>query len=256
MALGDGSNETDLPALNRRLAELAAENDRLRDFTVTAFHDLQEPLRKIGAFTDLLEQALATDDADDAAYALDVLRRSARQVQQLVKDVLAYSRSARGEVHREPVELKRIVDEVLSAVSGTVVETSAILSVSIEPATVRADRLQLYHLVLNLVSNSLKFFTPGTEPYVEIRSRRADDGGVVLTVRDRGIGFEQTAGSAIFEPFRRLNPRSAYTGSGLGLSICKAIVERHGWRMAVESAPGAGAAFEIRFPPEAAPAGG
>jgi len=252
MGLGDGPTETDAAALHHRLAELAAENARLRDFTVTAFHDLQEPLRKIGAFADLLEQAIATDDADDTAYALDVLRRSARQVQQLVKDVMAYSRTSRADVHREPVDLKGVVDDVLSAVSGTVVETSAILSVSVEPATVPADRMQLYHLVLNLVSNSLKFFAPGTEPYVEIRTRRSEDGTVRLTVRDRGIGFDPTTGGAIFEPFRRLNPRAAYAGSGLGLAICKAIVERHGWTMTVDSAPGAGAAFEIRIPPPAA----
>ena len=121
-------------------------------------------------------------------------------------------------------------------------------SVAIEPATVSADRMQLFHLLLNLVSNSLKFYAAGTEPYVEIRTSRSADGAVHLVVRDRGIGFEQAAADTVFEPFRRLNARSAYAGSGLGLAIVQSIVERHGWSCDVTTAPGAGSAFEIVVP--------
>lgn len=234
--------------LKRRVEELEALQQRTRDFTATAFHDLQEPLRKIGAFTDLLEQAILREDRTEADYALGVLRRSSRQVQQLVRDILAYSRSTRTELAREPVPLRAVVDEVLSAVSGTVVETSAIMKVQVEPATVSADRLQLYHLVVNLVSNSLKFFPAGTEPYVELTGRRDDEGRVRLTVVDHGIGFDLSEARAIFDPFRRLNSRAVFTGSGLGLSICRSIVERHGWSIDVESAPGAGASFAITIP--------
>ncbi len=150
--------------LRRRVEELEAANRHLRDFSATAFHDLQEPLRKLGAFSDLLEQALAREDRTEATYAADVLRRSSRQVQQLVRDVLSYSRSARSELQRDAVSLRAVVDDVLSAVAGTVVETSAIMTVQVDPVVVCADRMQLYQLVMNLVSNSLKFYRRARSP--------------------------------------------------------------------------------------------
>lgn len=241
---------SEIQRLKRRNAELEAQNRRLREFAMAAFHDLQEPLRKLGTFTDLLEQAHAKADRAEASYAISVLRRSSRQVQQLVKDILAYSRATRSDLVREPVAVKAVIDEVLSAVSGTVVETSAILRVSVEPATVSADRMQVFHMLLNLVSNGLKFYETGTEPYVELRAMRENDGSIRLAVRDRGIGFDPTAAASVFEPFRRLNTRSAYGGSGLGLAIVQSIAERHGWTVAVDTAPGKGSAFEIRVPVE------
>ena len=241
----------ELVRLQRQIEELKAANGKLAHFAYMVSHDLQEPLRKIAAFTDLLDKALEAGDAAETAYAMDVVRRSSRQARQLLGDLLAYSRSSLRDLDVQPVDIKTVVDDVLSALSGTIVQTSAILTVSTEPAEVRADRTQLLQLILNLVSNSLKYFAPGSEPYVEITTRQEADGTVRLRVQDRGVGFDMEHKDTIFEPFTRLVSRSDYEGSGMGLAIAKTIADRHGWTITADSAVGEGTTFEVTFPPAA-----
>jgi signal transduction histidine kinase len=238
--------------IRRQVEELKAANEKLGHFAYMVSHDLQEPLRKIAAFTDLLEKGLKAGNAADAEYAMDVVRRSSRQARQLVSDLLAYSRSSLRDLDLRPVNLKDVVGDVLSALAGTVAQTSAILSVSTESAEVRADRTQLIQLLLNLVSNSLKYFAPGSEPYVEIATRVDPDGTIRLRVQDRGVGFDMEHVDEIFEPFTRLVSRSEYEGSGMGLAIARTIADRHGWTIGVDSRLGEGTTFEVVFPPQAA----
>lgn len=242
-------------ALRENAEKLARANDDLQQFAYVASHDLQEPLRKIGTFSDFLATALAEGKREDADYALGVLVRSARRARRLVEDLLAYSRAAKRPMEPGPVDLSAVVGDVLSAVAGTVSESRAAVAVRVGSELVTADRTQLFRLLLNLVSNALKYHAPGKEPFVEIASSHAADGSLRISVRDEGIGFDAKDAEAIFQPFKRLETAPGdVPGSGIGLAVCRKIAERHGWTIQVESATGHGATFTVIVPPTASAA--
>ena len=144
------------------------------------------------------------------------------------------------------VNLREVLQDVLSTVSGTIVETRAVVSVEVPPVVVRADRLQLFQLLLNLVGNALKHRREDREPNVAI-ALAVSGGRGTLSVTDDGIGFDPAMARLIFEPFHRLRTTSE-SGSGLGLSICRTVAERHGWTLSAEGSPGRGATFTLAFP--------
>ena len=233
--------------IRRHAAKLEQANDHLARFAYVASHDIQEPLRKIAAFADVLTSALAEGDTDEVTSAAEVMSSSARHARRLVSDVLTLAQSFRESVSVEPVSLKALVDEVVSDLSQMIRDEDADFGAEVEDLEIPCDRGQAVRLITNLVSNGVKYHVPGRRPVVRITSSRDADGVAKLTVRDEGIGFAPRHAEAIFEPFRRLHARDAYAGTGIGLAICRAIADRYGWTLRASSAEMAGATFEVRF---------
>jgi signal transduction histidine kinase len=223
--------------------ELAARNRELEDFAYIASHDLQEPLRTVGGYLQMIErryQGRLDADADDfIRFAIE----GAQRMQALIESLLHYSRIATFEQQLESVPLDQPLDAALQNLAGRIEETQARIVRSPLPG-VRADRTQMTQLFQNLLGNAIKF-AGGKPPRIHI-SCELTDGACVLAVRDEGIGFEQKFAERIFKIFRRL--RRDTPGTGVGLAVCKKIVERHGGTIEARSAPDAGATFIVRLP--------
>ena len=255
--------------LERRVAErtaqleayagrLAASNRELQDFAYVASHDLQEPLRKVLAFGERLRTRSA-DVLDERG--LDYLGRmedAAGRMQKLVQDLLVLSRVTTRARPFEPVDLKEVVDEVLSDLEARLEETGGTVEVG-ELPTLEADRSQMRQLLQNLIGNALKFHKEGRPPSVKVfgeplgglgegGASPADGGVYRLVVEDDGIGFDERYLDGIFAPFERLHGRGAYEGTGMGLAICRKVVERHGGEITARSSPGEGSAFVVTLP--------
>ena len=231
-------------ALTEANAELARSNRDLEQFAYAASHDLQEPLRKVASYTELLArryQGRLDDDADEfMAYAVD----GARRMQRLIQDLLTYSR-VRQATERTAVDLASVTKAALDALGPALEERGATVTVGALPA-VRGDPAALTRLLQNLVGNAIKF-VEGRAPTVAIDAEAAD-GVVRLTVRDNGIGIAPEHLERIFDLFERLGAREAYPGTGLGLSICRRIVEAHGGRIWATSTVGEGTTVHVELP--------
>lgn len=229
--------------VDERTAELRARNDELEQFAYIASHDLQEPLRTVAGYLQLIEQRYADkldhDGHEFIAFAVD----GARRMQALIEALLLYSRVSRHEQAIELVRLDDVVDDVLRSLDQAVRESLATIERAPLPS-VTGDRIQLGQLFQNLLSNALKF--RGDAPaHVRIESSRETDGHHVF-VRDQGIGFDNKHADRMFAVFRRLQRK--YPGTGIGLAICKKIVERHHGRIRASGIVGGGATFEIVLP--------
>jgi PAS domain S-box-containing protein len=231
---------------------LEQANENLARFAHVASHDIQEPLRKIAAFADMLKGAIGASDSAEATYAADVMAASARHARRLVQDVLTLATLHETPLERRRVGLAAIVDEVLVTLSQTVAEEGARVEVDVGETTVDADPAKAERLLANLVSNALKYHRPGEPAVVRITARRAADRAVHLVVADEGVGFPGHRAAEVFAPFRRLHRREDYPGSGIGLAIVKSIADEHGWSIDVEAEVGRGARFDIRLgsPPD------
>jgi light-regulated signal transduction histidine kinase (bacteriophytochrome) len=228
--------------LQRTAEELARSNAELEQFAYVASHDLQEPLRMVASYTQLLARRYGGKldaDADEfIGFAVD----GAQRMQALIQDLLAYSRVGTHGGALEPVDSGTVVDQVLTDLQATMAEQGAVVTHDGLP-TVSADARQLYSLFLNLIGNALKYH--GQEaPRVSVSAVR-DDAYWLFTVKDNGIGLDEQYADRIFVLFQRLHTRDEYAGTGIGLAICKKIVERHGGRIWVESAPGHGSTFRF-----------
>ncbi len=235
-------------ALAEQAQELARSNADLEQFAYVASHDLQEPLRMVASYTQLLARRYRDRLDDDAqefiGYAVDGVTR----MQSLISDLLAYSRvGSRGDAV-EPVELEALLARVLdSSLAAAVEESGATVTAGPLP-TVLGDPVQLGQVLQNLVANAIKF--RGAEPpRVHVSAERAG-GEWTVSVRDNGIGISPEYAQRIFVIFQRLHSRAEYAGTGIGLAICKKIVERHGGRIRVEPAPGGGSDFRFTLPAE------
>jgi PAS domain S-box-containing protein len=234
--------------VRRRNEDLELANERLAQFAYVASHDIQEPLRKIVAFSDLLQTAVAADDREEMLMASDVMRASALRTRRLVGDVLALAQSMNDVLDIAPVSVRALVEEALQGLSHTIEESHAALSVSIEDVSTQADRFQGVRMVQNLVSNAIKFHKPGQVPTVTIGAERVDRRLMRLVVEDCGVGFTPAQGAQLFQPFRRLHRRDQFDGSGIGLATCKAIADRLGWELSAISRVNEGSRFMVTFP--------
>jgi PAS domain S-box-containing protein len=231
--------------LEHRVDELARSNADLEHFAYVASHDLQEPLRMIGSYVQLLARRYRgrlDQDADEfIAFAVEGVSRMRR----LIDDLLAYSRVGTRGNDLEQVDLEPLFETTLADLGEAIVEAGA--QITHDPLPVVAgDRQQLGQILLNLVGNAIKF-RDDAPPRVHVGARR-DAAGWTISVRDNGIGIEPQYFERVFVIFQRLHPREQYPGTGIGLAIAKKIVERHGGRIWVESEPGSGATVSFTLP--------
>lgn len=249
--------------VEERTAELAQANEKLRafagdlersnrelqDFAFVASHDLQEPLRKIQAFGDRLKSKYGQGLSEEGRDYLERMQAAAKRMHTLINDLLTFSRVTSKAQPFVPVDLGRIAHEVLSDLEVRVQQTGGRVEVGTLP-TLDADPLQMRQLLQNLIGNGLKFHRPDVPPVVEVRASVTDGDrpGVRLEVEDNGIGFDTKYLDRIFTPFQRLHGRTEYEGTGMGLAVCRRIVERHGGTITAESAPGQGAKFTVVLP--------
>jgi PAS domain S-box-containing protein len=227
-------------------ARLERSNAELQQFAFVVSHDLQEPLRKIRAFGDRLQHHAAGRLEEQELDFLNRMTNAAQRMQAMIDDLLAYSRITTKARPFEQVDLNKITKEVLSDLEVRIERTGGYVTVHDLPV-IEADPMQIRQLLQNLVSNALKYHHKDVPPKVEI-SAHLNDTEVTLYVKDNGIGFEPSQAERIFQPFERLHGRSAYEGTGMGLPICRKIVDRHGGQISVESQPGIGSTFITILP--------
>jgi PAS domain S-box-containing protein len=248
--------EQQLEAIARRLAR---SNRELEQFASVASHDLQEPLRKIQAFGDRLQAKCGEALGEQGRDYLGRMRNAAARMQTLINDLLTFSRVTMTERPFVRVDLGQLAREVVSDLEGRIQDTGGRVEVGDLP-TVDADPLQMRQLLVNLIGNGLKFHQPGEAPIVKVEGKTlagmdpasdrdlASNNVCEITVADNGIGFEEIYRDRIFEVFQRLHGRNEYEGTGMGLAICKTIVERHAGCITARSTPGQGAIFVVTMP--------
>jgi signal transduction histidine kinase len=234
--------------------KLERSNRELQDFAYVASHDLQEPLRKIEAFSDRLMRKYGATLPEDGQMYIERMQNASSRMRQLINDLLAYSRITSKANPFTAADLKRILSEVLSDLQIRIEETKAEVRAE-ELPTIEADPTQMRQLFQNIISNALKFRKKDVAPIIEIGGHMVNaphfDGvksTLVLTIADNGIGFENQYKDQIFTIFQRLHGRLEYEGTGIGLATCRRIVERHGGEIDAEGQLGKGATFTIILP--------
>ncbi|NLF32808.1 MAG: PAS domain S-box protein [Planctomycetes bacterium] len=232
--------------LKQVVDELRRSNEDLQQFAYVASHDLREPLRMVAGFTTLLKDRFADRLGGEGREFIDFAVDGATRMQQLLDGLLAYSRVSTRAEPPAPMPMREAFDAALANLWGVVRQTEGEVTAG-ELPTVRADRTQMVQLLQNLIANALKFRRDGAAPRVHVSAER-HDGQWLLRVADNGIGIDPQHAERIFLVFNRLHPRGRYEGTGIGLAICKKIVERHGGRIWVESAAGEGATFCFTLP--------
>jgi light-regulated signal transduction histidine kinase (bacteriophytochrome) len=232
-------------ALQEKVEELARSNAELALFTYIASHDLREPLRTVGSNLQLLDRQLGEESPPDVRKQIGFALGGVRRMQALIDDLLLYSRVGTEGRAFEDVDTSAAVDESIQALATAIDEGGVEMRVGSLPK-VRADRSQLVQLFQNLISNAVKF--RATEaPCVDVSAERGDQEWI-FSVRDNGIGIDARYAEHVFTIFQRLHSQEEYPGTGIGLAVCRKIVERHGGRIWVESAPGGGSAFRFTIP--------
>jgi len=232
-------------ARQKLIGELERSNKELEQFAYVASHDLQEPLRMVSSYTELLGRRYS-DKVDDKGrkfikFAVD----GAVRMQRLINDLLEFSRvSTRGKA-MQPVDVNRVLGAVRANLSIAIKEADALVTNDAMP-TIVADETQLVQLLQNLIGNAIKF-RGGERPLVHV-SAQPGAAECVFAIRDNGIGIAPAYFERIFVIFQRLHGRGEYPGTGIGLAVCRRIVERHGGRIWVESAPGQGSTFYFALP--------
>lgn len=243
--------------------ELSRSNRELEDFAFVASHDLQEPLRKIQAFGDRLESSFSQNLGEQGLDYLTRMRNAAHRMSALINDLLDFSRiSTRGRDF-SATDLNTVISSVLDDLEIAIQESNAQFTIEPMP-TIQADHSQLQQLFLNLLSNAIKFRNADVAPAINITIAPHQPNVMqqdicatwyAITLTDNGIGFAEEYAEKIFTPFQRLHGRSEYKGTGIGLAVCRRIVERHRGLISASATLGAGATFTIILPAEGTPFG-
>ena len=240
-------------ALQEHAQRLEISNRELQEFAYVASHDLQEPLRKIEAFSDRLIRKYGKTLPEDGQMFVDRMQNAAGRMRQLINALLSYSRVTSNKNQFALVNLGELVAEVLSDVQIRIEEAKAEVTIGPLPV-IEAEATQLRQLIQNLLSNSLKFRKADVAPIIKITGEikpamSADEPDmVVITMQDNGIGFDNTYKDQIFKIFQRLHGRMEYEGTGIGLATCRKIVDRHNGTIDADGKPGVGATFTIVLP--------
>ncbi|MBA2262352.1 MAG: CHASE3 domain-containing protein [Solirubrobacterales bacterium] len=243
-----GELATRTEQLEHSNAELMRSNRELEQFASVTSHDLQAPLVTVAMYAELLERRHAAQLGKDLEL-VDGIRGATDQARTLIRDLLDYSRAGREEPSLAAVHAATVVEQALESLAGAVEAAGARVRVEGPLPVVLADAAGLTRVMANLVGNAVKF-VDGRAPEVTIGAQR-EGTWWRLWVRDNGIGMDPAHAGRIFEPFQRLNGEEHYAGTGLGLAVCERIVERHGGRIWVDSAPGEGSTFSFTLPPAA-----
>ncbi|RYZ60519.1 MAG: hypothetical protein EOO14_07205, partial [Chitinophagaceae bacterium] len=226
-----------------------------------ASHDLQEPLRKINTFSDRLKTELSSQLNETQQRMFERIENATRRMRQLIDDLLDFSRVSRKKNELKPVALQAVIALMLQDLETGIQESGAAITVK-ELPVIHGDERQLQQLFQNLVGNALKYSKPGESPEIAVTSRLVKGADVrpelpggagdrqfhLVEVKDNGIGFAQEDAQRIFDLFTRLHGRSEYTGTGIGLSIARKVVESHNGYIWAESEAGKGATFRVLFP--------
>ena len=232
-------------ALEQKAKELERSNADLQQFAYVASHDLQEPLRVMTGYLDLLRDEINDGGADDAMQIIERVKRSSQRMDALIQDLLDYARvDSQPEPFRD-VDLNEVLEYALGNLEVQLKEEDVTVEQKDLP-TVSGDQNQLVQLFQNLISNSVKFHSE--EPGKVTIAAERDGSNWHITIEDNGIGIDGKHVERIFTIFERLNPLERYPGSGIGLAVCKKIVERHGGRIWADSEPGRGTTMHITFP--------
>jgi PAS domain S-box-containing protein len=238
-------------SLEAHIEKLEQSNKDLQAFGYMASHDLRESIFLIQAFSKRLRTKCFQDQEQKGCVYLQQIEKAAQHMQMLLDSMLNYSRIATQPKAVSTINLNDIAKEVIMDMDLFLRKESAVVTLKTLPS-VPADYGQMYQLLKNLISNALKFHKPGQVPTISIYSRQSTSDGNTsrweVIVEDNGIGFDQKESGKIFNLFERLHSKDSFEGTGIGLSICKRIAERHGGEILATSIPGQGSKFIIRFP--------
>ncbi len=241
----------DLTAKNRMMTGLLEQvhrsNAELEQFAYVASHDLRQPLRMVTGYLAQVERALGDRLNEDEAEMIGFAVHGAKRMDRLIVDLLEYSRVGRQGQDPEPVDLALVVPEVLDYLAPAIAEAGALVTTAGTLPAVAGQSSELLRLFQNLIGNAIKYRLPDRRPEVVV-SCRPDGVQWAFTVRDNGIGIEPENFERIFGVFQRLHTQKQYDGTGIGLAVCKKIVERHGGRIWVESETGQGSRFCFTLP--------
>jgi PAS domain S-box-containing protein len=231
----------EMETVNRMLSRT---NNDLEQFTSIVSHDLQEPLRTVKSFLLLISQKVEKGQSEDIRTYVAKSILAANRMKELIQNVLDYSQVSKSQINSGNWPFEAILEDVRLNLKDALDESGAmIVSGKFDPDTITGDKIQLMQLFQNLISNAIKF-TDGKRPLIKI-TQVSEGGHFRYSVSDNGIGMDADSGQKIFDPFRRLHNARNYPGAGMGLAICKRIVERHHGRIWVESQPGAGSTFHF-----------
>jgi light-regulated signal transduction histidine kinase (bacteriophytochrome) len=231
--------------LEETVTKLQQSNDRLKQFAYAASHDLQEPLRMVSSYVQLLENRYKDELDEQAQEYIDFAVDGADRMRAMVSDLLSFSRVEQADGEFEPVACDIVLGQVMEDLQVQIEENDAEIDVGSLP-TVRADHEQLEQLFTNLVSNAIKY-NDGDLPRVEIDAEERL-ASWEFTVADNGIGIDPDKTDQIFEVFKRLHHDDEYAGTGIGLSLCQEIVENHDGEIWVQSESGSGSTFHVTLP--------
>jgi PAS domain S-box-containing protein len=232
--------------VKERTMELERSNEELQQFAHVASHDLKEPVRKILMFSNRLQTDFEEQLPGKANEYTKKIERAAQRLYSMIEGVLLYSSLSAADMAAEPVDLNVLLTAIQEDLELVILKKGAVIQ-SDELPVIEGAQVLLYQLFYNLINNSLKFSRPEITPVISIRSTTKQS-FVVITITDNGIGFDQAFARNIFETFTRLHSKDQYEGTGLGLALCKKIVEKHGGTIEAEGSKGQGAKFTIHLP--------
>jgi two-component system sensor histidine kinase/response regulator len=234
---------TEQPSVATVDQQVQALEEDLEELLYVISHDLSEPVHVVKGFAERLARRASSDEEGEfCEFIVD----AANRMQQLLDDLLEYARAGRGDLPCELLDVRRVVDNVLAGLNGAIISSRGRVDVGALPRSVVASRLVVNQVLHNLIANALKFARPGVLPVIQLDAEYSSD-RVTFHVRDNGLGIDPVQHQRIFQPFTRLNAREGYPGSGVGLAICRRLVERHGGRIWLESSS-AGSTFHVELP--------
>ncbi|MCW3107375.1 MAG: domain S-box protein [Segetibacter sp.] len=221
---------------------LAHANKELEEFTSIASHDLQEPVRTVKSFLVFIDKKLSNPNCNIEELKIYIQKalKASNRMRELILNLLEYAQLSKEEVYWEEINVNELIGEVLQNLKGAIDTSAATITVNVETENIKGDKIQLMQLVQNLVANSLKFVED--KPEIKIQCRKEME-RVIFSVSDNGIGIAKDNQGKIFEIFRREHTAKQYPGTGIGLSICKKIVDRHNGKIWLQSEPGKGTTF-------------